>query len=192
MARTLSAEVDRKIKETVRRLVLERGFQNVSFELVSKASGVSKTALYRRWKNPAEMIFNNTIHDRKIRDPGDTGSLLGDLTAVARLIVAALESDVAKATFPGLVAELWRERDNGHRFPTPPSVEERQLIDAVLTRAAQRGELATAAGGEDLHALLLGPAIVHIYLFGNQEPVVQLADRLASGAYSALRERTAS
>lgn len=192
MARTLSLEVDRKIKETVRRLVLKRGFQAISFELVARESGVSKTALYRRWSSTAEMIFNSTIHDRKIQDPDDTGSLLGDLTALARQIVAALGSDVAKATFPGLVAELWRKRDNGHRFPTPSSVEERQFIHTVLTRAAQRGELATADGGEDLHALLLGSAIVHIYLFGNQEPVEQLADRLATGAYWALQERKTS
>ena len=62
------------------------GWRDFTFDAVARAAGVGKAALYRRWPTRGDLL-RETLEARWYRVGGmDTGSLEGDLTALARMI----------------------------------------------------------------------------------------------------------
>ena len=69
----------------------------MTIEGVCAASGVAKTTVYRRWKSKAEMVFELVLHGAEDEFP-DTGSLAGDVRALAEMTVNFTASDMSQET----------------------------------------------------------------------------------------------
>lgn len=134
--------VDRVLATTIEHLALH-GFERLSVPAVAEAAGLNKTSVYRRWPTKGDLVraalTASMGHDAP---PNDTGTLRGDLLALARTALGFVESPQGMGVLRTLLAEganpevravatvMFREQE---------SAGPREII----LRAIARGELAS-------------------------------------------------
>lgn len=173
-----AARVQASVLQATAELLTEIGYDALSIEAVAARAGVHKTTVYRRWPTKADLVGHTfrTHSEQNVPIP-DSGSLAGDLQALARSVVANIGSDAggrrarsivaAAATSDELSAgmhEFWGERI--------------EASSALIARAIERGELADDTDPNLIVETLIGPLWVRLLLTG--EPLTNdLADHVA-------------
>ncbi|MFE2249911.1 TetR/AcrR family transcriptional regulator [Streptomyces lavendulae] len=130
------------------------GFDSLTIEGVAQRSGVNKTTIYRWWSSKSELLRDALLHSHILRfDPADTGSLRGDLTALAEqvqhllddehrrtIVEAALVGAVRHQAMRDLVVSFLDDRFGRHqpvferavaRGDLPPDADPAPLVDAM-------------------------------------------------------------
>jgi AcrR family transcriptional regulator len=165
-------------------LLAEVGYEDLTFDAVAQRAGVHKTTVYRRWPTKPDLVAD-AARERsgQLVEVPDTGSLLGDLTALARAVVANIASDVGNAMTKTLVAAA----------ATSPSVaevthafwdERLHLSGVIVERAIARGELPSGTSSNIVIESLVGPLYMRLLLTGEPidgEVVDQVARAVAAG-----------
>ncbi|MCX5192542.1 TetR/AcrR family transcriptional regulator [Streptomyces sp. NBC_00249] len=182
--RPRDARVDDAIRTAVRELVREAGYAALTMDAVAARARVGKAAIYRRHASRGELVFSALVHGREPEPLPDTGSLRGDLTALAGLILGIFGDPVVAATTPGLLAELKQQPQIAARFQATFIAGERAEVTAILERALVRGELTEPPDPALVHAALLGTAFAWVFLL-ELPPTPGLAPRLAALAEAA-------
>jgi AcrR family transcriptional regulator len=84
----------RRSKETVLattyQLMSEGGIGGVSIDEVARRSGVAKTTIYRHWPSRSALLLDACSKLGSRAEPPDTGSLEGDLRALATRLAGQL------------------------------------------------------------------------------------------------------
>ncbi len=137
------ARTEAILRATIEELA-ERGYAALSFESVAGRVGIAKTTLYRRYPTK-EFLVRAAIEryvDSIAGEALDTGSVRGDLLAVAQKAIAVASSAIGK----GLL-KLGLERPESELFALSKDFEARKAArDAKMAeRAVARGEIADAA-----------------------------------------------
>lgn len=88
MARPLSQHARQKAIDAAISMVADTGISGVTMDGVAKLSGVAKTTLYRHWKSGSELLVDALDCTIESVPTPDTGSLRGDLRAMATTIVS--------------------------------------------------------------------------------------------------------
>ncbi|GAA5077938.1 TetR/AcrR family transcriptional regulator [Nocardia iowensis] len=188
--RPRESRVDHALAEAVRALLSEHGYASLTVDAVAARAGVSKAAIYRRYATKEEMTFAVLVHDLREEPPADTGSLRGDLTALAARIGDQIGRSAADV-MTGLLADVRADAALGARFAATYLAVERSVIATLLDRAVTRGELPERPDSPVVHALLLGPLFTWPIVLGEDPdripklaPVVAriVADALIAGA----------
>jgi AcrR family transcriptional regulator len=144
------------ILAAAREVLAERGFGGFSIDEVARRAGAGKPTIYRWWPSRADLLLEIYSAEHAARPVApQTGSLSGDLAALARAFLSAWRSSPAGQALRGLVAEaqgseralvaLWE------RFMPAWS----QPIRAAFGEGARRGEV-DAADIEVLSQLFSG------------------------------------
>ncbi|HXY93135.1 MAG TPA: TetR/AcrR family transcriptional regulator [Acidimicrobiia bacterium] len=178
-----SARTRRQVLDATVDLLAERGYEALTYEAVAERSGVHKTTVYRRWPTKAELVADAARQrSEQLVDVPDTGTLRGDLTALARSVAANIGSDLGGAMTRTLVAAA----------ATSPSVadasrtfwsERLRLTSAIVERAVARGELPSGTDAHLVLEALIGPLYVRLLLTG--EPLDRaVADQVAAAVSS--------
>ena len=163
--RPRSAQADSAILRATIEVFLESGLEGLSMERVAARAGVGKATLYRRAGSKEELLMQAYALIRPPGPPDDTGSLEGDMQALAagqqaralemgrtmvpRMIAAALSS-------PELHA-LFLERNIGPF---------REVIGEFVRRGIARGELRPDLDIEATIDLIHGPIVYRVILAG--------------------------
>ncbi|MEU6864228.1 TetR-like C-terminal domain-containing protein [Streptomyces sp. NPDC046876] len=117
----------------------------------------------------------------------DTGTLHGDLAALAGVIVASLPDPVLAAVAPGLAADLGRHPGVAERFRQTLIAAEQAQGAEILQRAVARGELPHEPVPAPVHANVPGTVFARTFLFHRHpgpEPAARLAGLTAAGLRS--------
>jgi len=162
------ARTDERLAGAVRALIAESGYAALTIEKVAAASGVAKTTIYRRWASKAEMVLGTVIHPAGLGEVPDTGSLAGDVAALAEQAVALIMREPARSAVPGLLADMTSDPALAARLRESFDAA-REEISAVLERAARRGEIGEHADLKGFHAALLGIPFVGAHLQGRAD-----------------------
>lgn len=152
-----SARVRSAVLDSVLAEIVEVGYGRLSFEAVADRAGVHKTTLYRRWPTRETLVIEALLaqSERTVPVP-DTGSVRADLRLVLHGVVGNLTSPRGSALARTLLGEA------GHS----PEIAEltRQfwgeryaLVEQIIRRAVERGELPESANAEQLIESLIGP-----------------------------------
>jgi AcrR family transcriptional regulator len=123
-------------------LVAEAGFDRATVGAIARRAGASKATIYRRWPGKSELVADAIRRRAKPSFPPlpDTGTLRGDLLAMAELIRQVMTSEpgmvffgllVAMRTDP-VLADLVRAQLFSQRLPRDGN---------PVSRAVARGEL---------------------------------------------------
>jgi AcrR family transcriptional regulator len=163
--RPRSPEADEAILEAAVELFTEHGYDGLSMERVAERAGVGKATIYRRYPTKADLVLAATacvIQGVDVHP--DTGSLQGDVEAIANNIVRKLTSDLGRLV-PQLVAEMSRHADlaDAHREFI---AAKRALSKQAFRRAIDRGEMAPDFDIELAADLLAGPLFYRLLLSG--------------------------
>ncbi|MET3984835.1 TetR/AcrR family transcriptional regulator [Streptomyces sp. PvR034] len=176
--------MDDAIRDAVRELVAEVGYAALTVDAVAAKARVGKAAIYRRHASRGELVFSALVHGRGPQPLEDTGTLRGDLTALAALILGIFSDPVAAAATPGLLAEVKQQPEIAARFQATFIAEERALVTQLLERAVARGELAALPDPALVHAAVLGTVFAWVFLL-EHPPAPDLAPRIAAMAMAA-------
>ncbi|WP_329619217.1 TetR/AcrR family transcriptional regulator C-terminal ligand-binding domain-containing protein [Streptomyces sp. NBC_01255] len=158
------------------------GYTGLTVERVAQRAGVHKTTIYRNWKDVdglvADALAGHFAGDIPIPD---TGTVEGDLRALARSLVVTMTTRAGRALLSDAV-----------RLPQLAEVK-RALFDdrfrraePVVTRAVERGELPAHTDATELLKTLAAPIYFRLVFTG--EPVdATTADRAVHVALAAAR-----
>jgi AcrR family transcriptional regulator len=120
--------------------LLERGYGGMSMEGVAAAAGVGKPAIYRRYRNKAELVAAAIRSILPNIDLPDTGSTLKDLQEVA-----AQARPMTQGPFPillgSVMAEQLRQPELMDAFRERIVMPRRGIAKAILTAGIERGEV---------------------------------------------------
>ncbi|WP_409490510.1 TetR/AcrR family transcriptional regulator [Amycolatopsis sp. cmx-11-12] len=184
--RPREAGIDEAVREAVRALLTETGYQRCTIDAVAARAGVGKAAVYRRWRSKAELVFAAVIHPEELEPPEDTGSLRGDVAAVLEVIESSLDSAELRQALPSLLADVRADPVLEARFGEVFLGRERGYLVLMLDRAVARGELSRRPDPALVHAILLGPVLTWLHLFTEPLPSSGLAASLASPLHAAM------
>ena len=145
-------------------LLLEGGYRSLTMEQVRDRAGVGKATIYRRWKSKEELVSDVVRYLNQDLVAPDTGTLRGDVEAVARLAVASAERTGAATAIPRLLAEAVGNPELHAIFTAALVTPRRRTLGEALERAVARGELREGLDLELVIDLLAGSMIYRILI----------------------------
>jgi AcrR family transcriptional regulator len=148
----------------------EVGYSRLAMERIAARAGASKASLYRRWPNRAELVIAALGHHYGGPEPTpDTGSLREDVLTLLRLGAARLNGIFGVAA-RGLMAETLTDPDRTAGVRPSMFTSRNRIMREILDRAADRGEIRSAAITPQL--IGLAPALVdyHFLIYGAPIP----------------------
>jgi len=143
------------LAETYRQLT-QSGISGVSIDEVSRASGVSKTTIYRHWTSRSALLIDACSRLGGASPPPDTGTLRTDLHALMTTLAEQLQSAAWATVYPSIVDAAERDPEIAalqaglHKAFMAP-------FDAVIERGRERGEVRPAKPAADVIAAVVGP-----------------------------------
>jgi len=180
--RPRSAEAHRAILESTLTVLGESGIAGLSIEAVAARAGVGKATIYRRWGSKEELILAALANMSPAGPVPDTGSLEGDLTALAEAQLARLSDSVLPRVAPRALAEAMGD-SNLHALVLERMVGPmRAMLSSLVGRAVERGELAPGTDVDHAVDVIHGVIVYRIMLArGDMRSAVEgLPGRLAA------------
>ncbi|MFI8258389.1 TetR/AcrR family transcriptional regulator [Streptomyces filamentosus] len=173
------------VRDAVLTGLAEHGYPALTVEYVAEHSGVHKTTLYRRWGDVEGMVADALdLAGEDAWTAPDTGSLAGDLRALAREVVEGFGDPVraaAPTAFVGAAFQSPRAADALHSFYG----ERFRRCEEVVARAVARGEAPAATDAGAVVRAVSAPLFLR--LFVTREPVDgALADQAADAVLAAV------
>lgn len=177
--RPRDADIDPAVLAAARALLAEVGYERVTMDATAARAGTSKAAIYRRFTSKAEMMFLAVLHGAELDSPEETGSLHGDLVALATEIRAQLASPEARAVASNIIAEINRSPKVARHLRETSTTAERAVIATILDRAASRHELGQMPSPGTVHRLIGGGLIATALAFGEHLDDDELGEMVA-------------
>jgi AcrR family transcriptional regulator len=147
----------------------ETGYDKLTVDQVVARAHASKTTVYRRWPSKAELVCAAFAH-RIQGEPGvpaDTGSLRGDLLALAGII--AKDAEEYGRTIAGILAVGDRNPRLRELLVGDLYRGRKDQVHAVLRRAVTRGEIVPEVISDDIWDVL--PAYIMFRVLQHKRPV---------------------
>ena len=147
----------------------ETGYDKLTVDQVVARAHASKTTVYRRWPSKAELVRAAFAHRTRgaFAIPPDTGTLRGDLLALAEMIVGV--AGEYGRVIAGILAAGERSPRLRELLANDLYYQRRDQVQGVLRRAATRGEIAQEAISDDLWDVL--PAYILFRSLLDERPV---------------------
>lgn len=167
--RPRSPAVDAAILQAALRLLAAEGYARMSVDRVAAEAGVSKAAIYLRYRGKADLATAALAHMREAGEPAPTGDLRADLLEELR----RLRRNAERVAAMPLVGTCLVEEQ--HTPELLPLFRERTLrprrarLRRMLDDARARGEIAAGAAPEPAIDLFMG-AYQARYLSGEGFP----------------------
>lgn len=139
--RPRSEEADRAILAATLKMVAAHGVTATTIEGIAAEAGVGKTTIYRRWQSKNDLIVAAVAQMAPRGDPPDTGTLYGDLKALAELQRQRLAGTGLLTVAPRVLAESMNDPELHQGFLDSVINPLRGLIRLFIQRAVDRGDL---------------------------------------------------
>lgn len=163
--------------------LVERGFGGVDLAEVARRAGVGKTTVYRRWGTVPGLVADMLAEMAETSRPrADTGTLEGDLAALAALVRDTLVHRRQGPLFKAVIATATGDAPTAaalHRFY-------RTRIDEwapCVERAVERGEAPEGTDPAEVIRFLSAP--LYYRLLASGDPLDEAAAKRAAAAAAA-------
>jgi AcrR family transcriptional regulator len=171
-------QTDERILEAARALLVEEGYDRLSYELVARRAGVTRPTIYRRWPTKIHLVYDAAFPAADLQPITDTGDFQGDLQRFATSAARAYGRPETRAALPGLLPHLTPGSELAHAVRDPLAETARMKFRSVVSAAIGRGQAQPV-----LDADLLFDTIVGAVMFR-----VVYQDRWSGGSAAALAE----
>jgi AcrR family transcriptional regulator len=139
--RPRSAEAEQAILDATLRMLGTRGVAGMTIEGVAAEAGVGKTTIYRRWPTKTDLILAAISDLVPPGDPPDTGSMAGDMAAIAETQRRRLAGSGLAGIVPRVLAESMSDPELHQEFVARVVNPFRELLRLFIERGIERGEL---------------------------------------------------
>jgi AcrR family transcriptional regulator len=168
--------IDAAVLGATRTLLLEVGYQDLTFTLIAERAGSSRPALYRRWPSRAHLV-HDAVFTRGAEQLVATGSFATDLRQIVRRTLRSYARPEAQAALPGLLAEL-RDPALRHSVIDPLQQPVRARFAELVAAAQARGEVRPGVDADTLLDAVVGATMHHALAHAAAGP--EFADRLTA------------
>ena len=177
------------VRDAVLTGLAEHGYPGLTVEYVAEHSGVHKTTVYRRWGSVEGLVADALqLAGEDSWRPPDTGSLDGDLRALAREVTGTFgdaPTEAAPTTFVAAAFHSQRAAEALRDFHT----ERFARCESVVTRAVGRGEAPVGTDAAAVVRAVSAPLFFRALI--TREPIdTPLADQSAAAVAAAVRAGT--
>lgn len=139
--RPRSAEAEQAILDATLRMLGTHGVAGMTIEGVAADAGVGKTTIYRRWPTKTALILAAISDLVPPGDPPDTGSMAGDMAAVAETQRRRLAGSGLAGIVPRVLAESMSDPELHREFVERVVNPFRGMLRLFIERGIERGEL---------------------------------------------------
>lgn len=137
------------------RLLQSHGYDRLTVDAVATEAKASKATMYRRWPSKADLVLAAFIEGtRESAVAPNTGSLREDLIAIGTSVAA--HSREHASTMRAVLNEMSHSADLRAAMQDKFVRHRHTMIEEVLTAAAERGEISTAAINPEIWDVLPG------------------------------------
>ncbi|MBM0125336.1 TetR/AcrR family transcriptional regulator [Pimelobacter simplex] len=140
--------VEGAVRAAVLALLVEGGYEAVSFKEVALRAGVGQPTVYRRWGTKAELVEFAIFAVSEWSPPEPTGDLEADLARLADVVLEELLTPPVHAALPGLILAHYDAPDEHTRLRA--WAEEPVL--AAFTGAVEAAGLGGEVSPDDVRA----------------------------------------
>jgi AcrR family transcriptional regulator len=158
--------VDAAVRDTTRALVAEVGYDAMTVDAVAQRAGVSKAALYRRWRSKGALVYEVLLSGAPVSRLEYSGDIEADLRTVVASNVVGFRNRKTRAVLLAVLADALRDEalaaDLRDGFFGPRA----EQIRAMVTAAVERGELDPSVPADFVPAVLTGPMLYALMVFG--------------------------
>jgi AcrR family transcriptional regulator len=163
--RPFDASRDVALRDAALELLAEIGYDRLTTDSVAARAHASKTTIYRRWSGKAELIVDALNCRKGSPAVPDTGTLQGDLLAIARSATST-DSQFDAQLMLGLITALARDAELRQVFRERLIDPLRAGIRQVFEQAMARGEVAKDRNLDLLVSLCPALVIQHLLISG--------------------------
>ncbi|WP_435280291.1 TetR/AcrR family transcriptional regulator [Streptomyces koelreuteriae] len=179
-----------RVREAVLRAaedaLTEQGFTGLDLADVARRAGVGKTTVYRRWATVTGLVADLLLDMAEQSAPRtETGSLLGDLTANARLVQRTLTDPRQGSLFKALIAAATGDPRTAAALRRFYDIRVREWAPCVR-QAVDRGEVPEGTDTHEVIRAVSAPLYYHLLISGARLDGAT-ADRAAEAAATAAR-----
>lgn len=125
-------------------ILAEQGYDATNMNDIAARAGVGKAAIYRRWSSKTALITDALVYwrpDLLDGEPPDTGTLSGDLEAIAERAARNDDSLISNELILRVAQEAAQDPDLNSALDDLILFKGRRVMSAIFTRAAGRGEI---------------------------------------------------
>ncbi|MGU3501999.1 helix-turn-helix domain-containing protein [Mycobacterium sp. C31M] len=147
--------IDAAVLSTTRDLLVQRGYAATTIDLIAARAGVSRPAVYRRWRSKAALVHEAVFPDLGPETPAD--DFRAEITRLCRGAVRMYGDPVVRETIPGLLADLRGDREMRKVISDRLEATARQDLTSRVADAAAAGT-ARAVDADTLMDVIAGGA----------------------------------
>lgn len=184
MARPRQADIDDRLLAAARSLLASTDYEKITMEAIAAEAGVSKPALYLRYRSRAHLVFAATVQTSVLPDMPDLGGLHQDLVFALQMLAASLEASprpLMAEQFATCILDPDFSREVNERVHKPVL----DAVEAIWRRAVERGEISPELDGArtlvDLSCAVV-MRIVYLHEHLTDEQLATMVDQFISGA----------
>jgi AcrR family transcriptional regulator len=162
--RPRSEEADQAILDATLRMLGTQGVAGTTIEGVAANAGVGKTTIYRRWPTKTDLILASLSNIVPTGEPPDTGTMGGDMAALAETQRRRLAGSGLSGIVPRVLAESMGDPELHQAFVERVVAPFRDMLRLFIQRGIDRGELRPDLEVEPLVDLLHAIPIYRILM----------------------------
>ncbi|MGD1171159.1 TetR-like C-terminal domain-containing protein [Mycobacterium seoulense] len=158
---SVPADVRARVMPAVLDELSRWGVERFSIEALAERHRLDAAMVYRYWGDRRRLIVDAVLSDvEKLSSGTDTGSLRGDLQALARNVTNRINSEVGRTLLRALVMD----RRGGHDEATRSRFWRAHFtaVRAVVDRARERGELREGVNTLAAVQIVLAPLNIRV------------------------------
>ncbi|WP_443058018.1 TetR/AcrR family transcriptional regulator C-terminal ligand-binding domain-containing protein [Streptomyces sp. KLMMK] len=174
------------VRDAVLAGLVEYGYPGLTVEYVAEQSGVHKTTLYRRWGGVEGLVADALdLAGEDTWTPPDTGTLRGDLRALAQQVVDTFGDPAAGAAPAAFIAAAFQSERAAEALRAFYA-ERFARCAPLVERAAARGEVPAGTDHGSLARAVSAPLFFRLFI--TREPLDDtVAGQAADAALAAAR-----
>lgn len=177
--RPFDASRDVALRAAALELLAEIGYDRLTIDAVAARARASKVTIYRRWSGKAELVVDALSCLKPSMAVPDTGSLRGDLEAIARRS-ASSDNRFDAQLMIGLVTALAHDSELRQVVRERLIDPHRARLKQVFERAMARGEVPEDRNLDLLVSLYPALGLYHLLTSG-ELPEAGFAEQVMSG-----------
>jgi AcrR family transcriptional regulator len=169
-------ELQERVFDAVIEVYADAGWAGFSLEAVARRARVGREALYRRWTDKAQLLAQAVTARAPQLEPVDTGSTVGDLTALARHF---LDSYRGPSGVVGLrmVLDARTNPELAEQFAALLDSDRAGEARRIVQRAVSRGDVAADVPATVVLQTIAGATLTHV-LYATSPPSTRADNRL--------------
>jgi AcrR family transcriptional regulator len=163
--RPLDSSRDVALRDAALELLAEIGYDRLTIDAVAARAHASKVTIYRRWSGKAELVVDALSCLKDSSPVPDTGSLRGDLEAIAQG-AASTDRQFDAHLMMGLITALARDAELRQVFRERLMDPRKTDLKEVFERSVTRGEVPGDRNLDLVVSLFPALMIYHLLTFG--------------------------